>query len=346
MEVVINHLEPYKIEREPGMFNLEKEFVIDTERDEIAEIGLTDISAFDVDSDGNIYLLDDKNNEKFIFKFDSRGNFSNSFGQKGQGPGELQYPYSPSFVTDYKDEIILRDITNNKLVFFQNDGNLIKEIKLIPNISVVIPVNTGKLLILRRVWDYDADYHIRDHLSLYNDELKEIKKIEMRKMPNPVKQRVKASYYIYAWRLSNGRIYTGIPDQGYEIHVYDLNGNLIRKIRKEYNPVLFSEELKKKWEKIPKSFKVYFPDSMPPFHSFFTDNEGRLFVMTYEKGKNPEEYIYDIFNSKGIFIGRSNLNVLHDMNDVYAKIKNGRLYSLLEEKSGYKKLVAFKMKWE
>lgn len=85
---------------------------------------------------------------------------------------------------------------------------------------------------------------------------------------------------------------------------------------------------------------------MPPFHSFLTDDEGRLFLMTYEKGRNQGEHIYDVFNSKGIFIGRSSLNVFHDMNDVYAKIKNGRLYTLIEEKSGYKKLVAFKMKWE
>ena len=49
--VVKNPKEPMY---EGKLFTLEEEFSIDTERDEIASFGLTDIMHFDVDSNGNI----------------------------------------------------------------------------------------------------------------------------------------------------------------------------------------------------------------------------------------------------------------------------------------------------
>ena len=57
VEVIVNHLEPYRIEGEPNTLHLEEEFTIDTEKDYIAESGLVDIDNFDVDSKGNIYGL-------------------------------------------------------------------------------------------------------------------------------------------------------------------------------------------------------------------------------------------------------------------------------------------------
>ena len=57
VEVVVNHLEPYKIKNEPKTLSLEEEFTIDTESDDLALKGFTEISGFDVDSEGNIYFL-------------------------------------------------------------------------------------------------------------------------------------------------------------------------------------------------------------------------------------------------------------------------------------------------
>lgn len=44
---------------------------IDTEKYEVVELGLADIGHyFEVDSDGNIYLVSPKSKENVIFKFD------------------------------------------------------------------------------------------------------------------------------------------------------------------------------------------------------------------------------------------------------------------------------------
>ena len=46
VEVIANHLEPYKIKGEPGSLHLEEEFIIDFEGDDIAEIGMVNIAGF------------------------------------------------------------------------------------------------------------------------------------------------------------------------------------------------------------------------------------------------------------------------------------------------------------
>jgi len=79
VEIIVNHIEPYRIKGEHTSLSLEKEFSIDTERDEMAELGLTDIGGFDVDSNGNIFLRDKpESHENHFFKFDIYGKFVTS----------------------------------------------------------------------------------------------------------------------------------------------------------------------------------------------------------------------------------------------------------------------------
>lgn len=79
VDVVLNHLEPYKLKGEPAAVNLVKEFVIDTEKDELVDIGFYQPNTFDVDSDGNIYFIQWESNGNYIFKFDNNGCLITSF---------------------------------------------------------------------------------------------------------------------------------------------------------------------------------------------------------------------------------------------------------------------------
>ena len=194
-------------------------------------------------------------------------------------------------------------------------------------------------------------YLFRDY-SLCDSEYKEIKVLDVYKEPNPIKVgwRVLPLNPVFLWKISQGNIYIGNENRGYEILVYDLEGNLLRKIKKEYIPLEVPKELKKKRRKERERFpqtKLIFAKHWPPFNSFILDDEGRLYVRTYEKGGNPGEYIYDIFNSAGIFIGRKNLgNIYGFPTEIIAKIRNNHLYCLREKESGYKELVVYKMRWE
>ena len=112
VEVIVNHLEPYKVKEEPSNLILEEEFTIDTEKDEIAELGLTDIFGFNVDSEGNIYIVNIQSKENLFFNFDRKGNFTTSFIRKGQGPGEIHFPKYPKI--NKKDQIEILDAKGNK----------------------------------------------------------------------------------------------------------------------------------------------------------------------------------------------------------------------------------------
>jgi hypothetical protein len=158
---------------------------------------------------------------------------------------------------------------------------------------------------------------------------------------------------IFLSKVSNEMIYAGNENRGYEILIFDLNGKLLRKIKKEYIPVDAPEEFKEAViASSPPSFKnkLYF-DKMPPFHYFFLDDKGRLYVKTYEKGDKQGEYIHDIFDASGIFIARKSMAGYGDPYNPQkalnrAKAKNNRLYCIRENESGFKELVVYKMTWE
>jgi len=352
VEVVINHFEPYKVKGEPSDLVLEEEFTIDTEKDEIGELGLTDIWGIDVDSEENIYLLHLQSRENCIFKFNKEGNFISSFGRRGQGPGEMQYPI---FFQVINNEIAVTDPT--KVVFFSNNGKFLEEISKDANMLSVIFLKNGNYLVRERIRDPSdsATQHIG--LRLYDTEFNEIKEIDRGPGYHFKGDGYRAILpYIHACVLGE-KIFEGNSEREYEIHAYDLNGNLIKKIKKEYNPVPINEQDKERilklFERMSEEIKktIYFPDNFPPFQRlFFTDDEGRLFVMTYEKGEKPRQFIYDIFDSDGVFIGRIGLdNYGQDamqMAPLPALSKDGLLYSVREKESGYKELVVYRMNWE
>ncbi|MCK4431274.1 MAG: 6-bladed beta-propeller [Candidatus Aminicenantes bacterium] len=348
VEVVLNHLEPYKIKGEPTAFSLEKEFTIDTERNDIAEFGLADVDSFTVDLDGNIYILSPKSGEKVVFKFDWNGNFVMSFGQKGQGPGEVQWP--TSLRIHRQKEIAVTD-SHHKFLIFSNEGELIRETGIVSTfIAVATPLDNGNHLIIKQLFEPRSEYIMQRPLILADSGLQDIKELERYKYPNYMtKKRFNGLVSDVIYSISKEKIYVGNADRGYEICVYDLKGNLLKKIRKEYRPIKVPEEVKigilkryedSRFEAVKE--KIYFPDSMPPYKSFFTDESGRLFVMIHEKGKKPGEYMFDIFNEDGIFMGKKSLDGFIGR----AMIRQNRLYCLREKDSGYKKLVVYQINWE
>jgi hypothetical protein len=356
VEVVLNHFEPYKIKGEPTTFALEREFSIDTENEKIAELGLTEIGVhFDVDSEGNIFLNSYKNPESMIFRFDRNGNFVHSFAHKGQGPGELQgRNYSSLCLTATGDGNIVVSDFGNKLAMFGREGNLIKENRIDSETMRTVPLANGNFLSFVRVMDPSSEFINQNPLTLLNSRLEEIKVLDKQIIPNPIiGKRLKGTYHTLSWSVSKRRIFTGFQERGYEIFVYDFDGNFVRKIRKEHKSIPVPEKHKKKFMEQFRApifndirNKIYFPDAMPPFHGLFTDDEGRLYVMTYESGENPGEFMYDIFNPDGVCTGRKSLKIYHDESGLYAKMKNGRFFCLNEKASGYKELVVSRVIWE
>jgi len=334
VEVVINHIEPYKIKGRLASLILEEEFTIDLARDDMAERGLADAIQFDIDSEGNIYIASSRTTEYCIHKFDSNGNYINSFGRRGQGPGEIQFILY--FGVDNQDNIIISGNRNKKIVVFSKEGKFVDETRFPLNTFSMFPLENGNYFFyMSRPKKKEITVNYQPLVfSLYNSEFEEIIELDRYNNPNPLLKGFRGVNInpIFIWKISESNIYIGNEFRDYEILKYDFDGNLQQKIKKNYENV---------------ELKVWFPKYWTPFCSFFPDDEGRLYVMTFEEGDNSGEYIYDIFNSDGIFICRKSLNIYSwGELEVCAKAKRERLYCLQEEESGYRKLAVYKMKWE
>ncbi len=354
VEVVVNHLEPFEIKGMHTDLTLEEIFRIDTEKDEMAGIGLTDIWHFDVDSRGNIYLLGYTIREYSIFKFDKSGNFVTSFGRKGQGPGEVQ---RPTFITvSSQDEIFVLDKGNTKLIIYGKDGELISETPVDPSLVEATPLNSEKYLIKQRTIPEDeaSEFLALDLLIICGQDFEKESELDIEKIPSISRiTRFRPMFSVF-YSLSDSQIFVGNSDKGYEIKTYDFHGNGLRKLRKQYQPVKVPEGSKEKLEKLLARMgrTISFPEFMPPFQYLFADDVGRLFIMTYEKGEEPREYIYDMFNPAGVFFSKMRLDNYGHLEyfggegplDVRAKAD--RLYCIREKESGYKELVVYKMRWE
>jgi hypothetical protein len=345
VDVIINHLEPYHV---GGAVNLalEELFRIDTENDEIGKLGLIDIRGFDVNSGGEIFVLKtEKGKGDFVYKFDRNGRFVNSFLPKGQGPGELELPNH--IALDTEDHVLIYDGGRRMVVKYDQNGDFIKSYPLTREEFIITSGPREKLIVLENSFDgvnskqlfflkvANLDLEGRKFIDQYS--------IEMRR------DKIRATEPLFCWSASRNNIYVANEDKGNEIWVYDFEGKLIRKIRKDYRKIPFSESDKKKILKpFPEALRkiAYFPEFHPPFQSLVAGEDGTLLVQTFEPGQSQGEFMFDIFNEEGVFVGRKSLNVYVWENHLWACMKGQKFYCLREKDSGYKELIVYNMNWE
>ncbi|MBD3195366.1 MAG: 6-bladed beta-propeller [Candidatus Lokiarchaeota archaeon] len=344
IEVIQNHIEPYEINGEPYTFALEKELTISQERKDLVDRGMMSMGEFTVDSNGNIYIVGWENKKDLIYKLDSEGNFITSFGQKGQGPGELEMPTWPG-ISGNKFYISDR---GKKIVLFDEDGHLYKENRFKTRVTNGDILKNGNYLFWGGWSGYKTNAYSQYNLSLFSPEFKKIRDLDVYKLH--YRNERLAPYFM--WRVRNDRIYIINEERGYEFLIYDLDGNLIRKIQKDYKPVSPSLEIKKailgpQYQETGKR-NEYVPNPLPPIKLFMVDDQGRLFVMTYEKGSTRGEFIYDIFNSEGVFIGRKSLNLRWadlSFGVKYQTVSKNKLYCYRYNEDGFMEMNIYKIKW-
>ena len=168
VEVVVNYTDPHKITGQPTTIELRKEFSIDTKKDTITELGLVDIgNYFDVDLQGHVYLVSPMGKGNTIFKFDKQGNFISSFGHRGQGPGELvSRRFPPLFLTIHKeDQIIVTNYYRRKLVYFNLEGDFIREEK---GIRYIEQTELGNLSEVIRSCVENSEINTREMVNIFS----------------------------------------------------------------------------------------------------------------------------------------------------------------------------------
>jgi 6-bladed beta-propeller len=322
---------------------------LDPETNELLKkIELYDISDFAVDANGTIYILDRKNKEHSIFAFDRDGRFISSFGRKGQGPGQNQN-ISRMFVTGHH-ELFVRDMGNQKIMYFNSKGEMLRELRTPSDIEGILPLSNGNYVGTKSQID-PASKEIVIGLNLYDAEFREKRLIDRISYPNTfLSERITAEYNILTYMSTDDFIYYGFPRSGYAIIKTSLNGDrlsrIIGPVRESPLNDLYKAEFQKKIGSIYEAIKekIEFPKYLPPFHSFTVSDKGELYVMTYEYAGRTEVYGYDIYDSSGVLRGKMGIGAFYDTNGIYMKIIQDRLICLNEKESGYKEINVLAMK--
>jgi hypothetical protein len=349
VETVFNGVDPYIIKGEPRVLRLEEAFSIDTEDEDRLKTGLTDFETFDVDSAGNIYLIQWNTKADYIHKFDKDGNWLKSFCRQGQGPGEIEW--GDTIMITSSGELIAKDPSQAKFLVYSQDGLYLRETRLPRILGIDHLFEDGSYLVSWQ--DYDNELkNLIVHVAICDSGFEKNRELGTYQFPNPLTaENIIVGQGAFIFGASKDYIFIGNSSWGYEVRVFGRDGKLLRKILKEYRPVPIDEEFRKGFlarisDGSPRKKKYRFADDWPPFRYLFADDEGRLYVMTRERGPNFGEFMYDIFSAEGVFIGRTSLGNSDPSYPKNAMASHGRMYSLNEKENGYKELVVYRMTWE
>lgn len=292
------------------------------------------IRNFVVDENENIYVADMK--ETKIKVFDKNGKFLRVFGKTGEGPGEIGRIYGIQITT--KNELLVNDGRNRKLLYFTLEGEFI----LSKDIRIFLP---------ERVYcDSKENYYVLNialdprpaHYELlkYDSDLNLITTIAKIPAPDPSKPFNPFMPMFYCQVMDDDCLLYGYPED-YELQIISPEGTLIKKIIRDYNPVSVTEEEKEEeQEGTPPGMKIEFSRYHSAFVYFKIDEEGRIFVLNWEKPDSGEKYCFDVFDSEGRYIAKIPLNFRP------AVMKKGKIYTIEEDEDGYQFVKRYKVIWK
>ena len=343
VQIIKNSKKPKPPPDIPSKVSLELECVIGESDD--PDKSFTEISNFVVDDSETLYALDFKDCK--IKVFDAAGQFVRSFGEKGQGPGELDMPAGIHLTP--ANELIVEDATARKLVHFSLEGTYIRHVSLADRMALVNLIMGPGGNFMGREMKLEGQ-KVFFEIEKLDPELKPLFLLDQIEFAIPIpgsgtKINLMDMLSIYQFDSSGNIYYSRNID--YEIKVYTPDGRQVKSIQKEYEAQKITEkDIEEILERIPNvgSFNVKemfeFPKTFPPLQFFTLDEEGRIFVRTWEKGKDKGEYIFDVFDPEGRYIAQF-------ISKVDIRVwKEGKIYSYEENEEGFKVIKRYKVHWD
>jgi hypothetical protein len=292
------------------------------------------ISGIAVDNEERIYVLDYKEAE--IKVFDRNGDYLKTIGRAGQGPGELASPYSIC-VTE-QGQIMIQDLNNHRILFFSLDGKYLRSI------------STAELIMVGS-W-VDSKGNIIGLVSTSGPEMQILELKKFNQKLNPLnsfysfsRSRVSSGFNPFmpelCWAVDrNDFIICGYPES-YEIQIFNSEGKTERKIIKDYESVRITpDEIERAKKRLPGPMKLNAPKYHPAFQNLTVDDEGRIFVQTWEKTKEKSAYYFDVFDSEGRYVAKLPM-------EFRPRIwKKGKLYTIEKDEEGYQYIKRYKVTWK
>jgi hypothetical protein len=295
---------------QPTRFTLTEELTVGLSNN--PDESFTDVSYLAVDAEGKIYCLDIKDQK--IKVFDKNGKFLLAIGKQGQGPGELGLAVGIQITHD--NLLMVEDNAIRRLTLFKPTGEFVRNISMADKMSLVSLLLDAQGNYLGRELVIDkSNGKMFFEAKKFDQNLKPLFTLDKIEYPIPdPNSKAKMNYLemksIYQFD-PEGNIYYG-RNKTYDIKIYSPEGKHIRTIEKEYDRIKITQQdidgmIAATAAKMPGvNYKdlFAFPEYYPPYDSFILDEQGRLFVRTYNKDKAKDGVVVDIFNAEGRFVAQ------------------------------------------
>ena len=322
-------------------------------------------------SQGQIYVSDsDAHNIKI---FSPEGKLIKLVGQQGQGPGDL---YSPSFIDIAGDRLFVWESRNRRFSVMDKDGRFINSLQIAPEKGrtegmKILP--DGRLIVMTEM-QVEINKVLQQwyRIFLLSTDLEIIKTIYETKLQrrtlitDPMRMYVPQPFtpYVY-WDITpDGRIILGCSDS-YEIEVHDPDKGKLFSFSHDFQPVKVNEKDKEQHfgvftiavmrgdtrevtQGAPDYIKTNttFPKIKPAFKNIIADDEGNIWVQTFNENREMEERFFDVFDDKGKFINR--VEILGDgsfPNPSYkvTPIENMAFWKIETDEDGFFSIVRYRI---
>ncbi len=343
--VVYNPKEPVPQPDQPPKLRAKEDFTIGKDTEDLNYI-FSGLQHTQVDEDEYIYAADWK--ETLIKVYDQNGKHVRSFGRKGQGPGEIGLPFYLGIFQGNK--VVVNDRANAKFIFYSREGELLKEVPM------------GKYRSITR-FKVDSEGNFYTIFGTF-DEGKvtyELKKFSPELVPLATfatfdvtrTRRVVPAFapplFIQTTRDEN---IVWLDFAEYKITLMNREGKALRRIIKDFDPVRITKAeeerlIQQTWgdRGIRPGYKFEVPKNFPPAHTFYVDDEGRVFVRTYDHiEKDGDQLVrYDVFDSEGRYVAKFH----HPRGETFQAIRKNKLYVRVEEEVlGMDLLRRYSLIWE
>lgn len=296
------------------------------------EYMFSEIRHIAISEDERIFVLDSK--EDHIKVFDKEGKYLMTIGTPGQGPGELD---RPSSICISQNELVVLEGAR-RLSVFTLEGEFLRHISTKETWALGATMDSvGNIVLTEGVMDPEYFHYLTKKVDVDMNLLYEIAKTPAPDARTGVNPFMPFAY----WKIDeDDNIVFGYP-KDYEIQIINPEGKVTRKIKREYDPVEVTEQEKKEQtEDSPPQIKYIFPKYHSAYYRFFLDDEGRIFVQTWEKIEGEEIYYHDVFDSDGKYVVKIPLR----MRPIICK--NKKLYTIEEDEDGYQYVKRHRVSWK
>ena len=277
VQIIQNKRKPSPPKGVPSNLALELELVIGESED--PEKAFSQLTSFVVDDDGMIYAVDFKDQK--IKVFDDAGQFVFAFGEKGQGPGELQMPAGVFLTPDGR--LAVNDALARKIAYFTKQGKYIEDKSYATRLQLTTLTMDSEGNFMGRELKLEGQEMYFEIVKM-DAEMNTQFSLDKIEFPIPVPgsgAKINLMDMISIYQIDRaGNIYYG-RNRDYEINVYSPEGKQIKSIRKQYQAQNITEEDKEeilgRMDSVANMSPVNlremfeFPKMFPPFQTFTLD---------------------------------------------------------------------------